>query len=98
MNKWLIYGVMLALLSIPINAEAYTNSTIYCEDANTLVENITVYVDANSTTLMLPTYCDWGCDITTLRCSPNPFEQNLTFILIGMGFMVFIALIWKLGR
>jgi len=95
MKKWLIYGLMLALLTIPITVEAYTNSTIYCQ-GNTLVENITVYVDNNCSTLMLPTYCDWGCDTTTLRCSPNPFEQNLIFVGISVGFIIIIIIIWKI--
>lgn len=96
MKKWLIYGLMLALLLIPIKAEAYTNSTIYCEDANILIENITVYVGANSTTLMLPSYCSWGCDNTTLRCSPDPFMQNLIFFGITVFFIFVVVLIWKL--
>jgi len=82
MKKRLILTLIIVLLIIPNIAFALTNSTIYCLDNTTLVENITVYVDDNSSTLSLPVHCDWGCDNITNTCNPPEFQQYLLIFIV----------------
>ena len=93
MNKWLVFGLIMALLAMPIYAKALVNSIIYCFDNSTLIENITVYKDNNVSSLMLPVYCDWGCDNTTNSCNPPEYMQNVYNIIIVVIIIIFFAVL-----
>lgn len=75
---------------------ALTNSTIYCMDNQTLVENITVYRGSNMTTLSLPQNCPFGCDNVTNTCrKARIYEYTdyfiavvvIIFIVLGMAYL-----------
>lgn len=96
MIKTWILVMFVVLMAIPFGAEAFpTVGRIYCEDANTLAENITVYADDNVSTLSLPIHCAWGCDNVTLSCSPNPFMQDIYFVAFFIAAIVVIVWILK---
>lgn len=88
MNRWLIIGIMIACLWTMNIAYALISSTIYCLDNSTLIENITVYKDANVSSLMLPVYCDYGCDNITLACQIPTYQNTLLIIVCFIVFVI----------
>lgn len=91
------YLIFAWLMLAPI-ALAQVNSTIQCYDANTLEENVTVYMGANSTTLQTYTRCQTGCDNTTFSCSPTQQNQALTFFVYFIGFILIVVIVMKVLR
>lgn len=90
--------IMIVLLSIPMNALAFTNSTIICLDNNTLQENITVIVGANETTVSLTEYCSNGCDNNTFSCSPLEWEASVFNMALFIIVIIGMVMVWKFAR
>ena len=93
MNKIAIIPIMF-LLMLTISSQivhAFTNTTIYC-DGDTLIENVTFYIQGNETNLWLPVNCTYGCDNITNTCNPPVYQQNIgLFIIIGIiGVILFL--------
>ena len=77
---------------------ALTNSTIQCIDNTTLEENITVYVDGNTSTLSLYDKCSNGCDNITGSCRVPQSQENIIALIIFCVIMFFVAKIYKWFR
>lgn len=100
MKLALIIGLLM--MAAPALA-AYSNSSIICSDNNTLSETLTVVQlnasnasqTLNASSYLLQTACMHGCDNVTKACSPDAFSQNLIFIGIFAGFMMFLFILYK---
>lgn len=88
----LLVFVLAVLSFMPMAAMAITNSTVYCNTNQTLLENITIYKDGNVSNYWTTLVCPAGCDNTTMLCAPPTYQQNLIIIGVIMA-MVFIMLV-----
>jgi len=96
MRKLLILILVLFLFGMG-TVFALTNSIIYC-DGTALIENITVYVDNNITTVTFPTNCTWGCDNVTNSCREPKIEEYKTYFTILVILLIIAGVIIKLFR
>ena len=98
---------ILALLLTITPAMAYSNSTIYCDTANTsLIEVLTVSsVNTsnisqvlNTSSYVLQTACLNGCDNSSAACNPTPYEANIGTMGIIIAIIIGMVLVYKFGR
>jgi hypothetical protein len=94
--RWLIFVMIMSLLCIPVHA--LDNSTIYCVNNGTLMENITVYKDGNSSWYAIQSACENGCDNITFSCNPPEYVQSVfNFGLIAV-FILACIIIYRWRR
>lgn len=96
--------MMLAIaLLLSVSCAFAQNSSIICLNNATLKETLSVdYVNSsnlsqvlNSSSYVLNTNCQYGCDNVTKTCSPDPFTQNIYMFVIFIGMSGLLILIYK---
>ena len=86
------YFIILLLMITPVYA--FDNTTIFCVDNTTMLENITVYKDGNSSSYGIYTTCYNGCDNNTVisltgsLCNPDEITQYIVLIMIVVALIL----------
>ena len=90
--------VIAALLLLSMPVMALDNTTIYCLDNSTLMENITVYKDGNSSWYALTTHCENDCDNITMMCNPPEYQQSMVNFGIIILIILMVVVVWRWRR
>lgn len=79
--------------------ENYLSNHNTCLDNYTLMHNLTYIANDNLSYVYTYESCNWGCDNTTMSCSPNPMNQNFIVlgVILGIVFILFVV-VNRLGR
>ena len=97
-NSQKAIALLVIIMTTGTPVLAFDNATINCFDNDTLLENITVYKDGNSSWLSVSTDCGNGCDNVTNNCRPLEYEEDFYFFIIAIAFFIGLAVILKYLR
>lgn len=96
MNKLISFIFITSLFIISPVMAVWQNTSIFCIDNSTLLENVSISKDGNYSFLNMTKSCFNGCDNVTFSCSPPPFVSDLlSFIIIAVFFAIGIYIAYK---
>lgn len=84
----LCLGVLLSLTMV----NAYTNQTCTGNYTLEIIQRFNVSVNNSLETyeIIEDKFCNWGCDSTTNKCSPNPVNQYILIGIIVVGLFILL--------